>query len=283
MIRYSIIQSPALRTAALLLACLASAGSASAGDRESVLQKAPFSGHEKQEVGARADAARANGIPAEDIDLIVSRGIERGARPETIIHYLDLSSDMQRQGLPVDAVLDRIHQGLAKHVQPARIASSADRLSLKLKEARPLVDELIGAGLTTNRTIDRTRLITQTALGMEASLTRDQIRRINAAVHAKQGSSSLFVRAVGTAANLARQGGSNESASRSVINALKNGNAEQSLAALEKGPDSGSRRGSPTDNSPQQTDQGFSRNSDRGHDRGASRADHGRSSGGRGK
>jgi hypothetical protein len=186
------------------------------------------------DVKLRAAAAINAGVPAEDVEIIVSRGLNRGADVEAINRFLEISESAKRSGLPVGPVLDRIEQGLSKGMPAERIAAASERLTEKLMAARPLVDALIRDGMTSRRSTEREEAIEATARALERSIPVDAIKGMGSAVRGKRGSLTLFTSAVDTATYLAGSGMSSKSASRFVQSAVEKGSSERDLNTMVK-------------------------------------------------
>ncbi len=186
------------------------------------------------DVHTKAAAAISAGVPAEDVEIIVSRSLNRGADAGAINRFLDISVSAKRSGLPVGPVVDRIEQGLSKGVSVDRIAAASERLNEKLMAARPLVDALIRGGMTSRRSMEREEAIASTARALEKSIPPEDIKDMGAAVQGKRGSLTLFTNAVDTATYFAGSGMSSKTASRLVQSAVEKGSSERDLNAMAR-------------------------------------------------
>jgi hypothetical protein len=183
-------------------------------------------------VRSRAAAAISAGIPAEDVGIIVSRGLNRGADAGAVNRFLDVGVSAKRSGVPVGPVLDRIEEGLSKGVPAERVAASSERFTEKLMAAQPLVDGLIRGGMTPRRSAEREEAIASTARALERSISPEAIKEMGAAVRGKQGSLTLFTNSMDTAAYFAGSGMSSKTASRLVQNAVEKGSSGRDLNAM---------------------------------------------------
>src|SRR5262249_36095129 len=84
------------------------------------------------------DVIRA-GVAENEVAGLIQRGVGRGVQPAELVRLLDVVAQAKRQGLPVGPVLDKVKEGLAKRVPPARIAGVAERLAGELATSRDLV------------------------------------------------------------------------------------------------------------------------------------------------
>ncbi len=189
---------------------------------------------EQADVHAKAAAAINAGVPADDVEVIVSRAVKHGAGSGSINRFLDISMSAKQSGLPVGPVLDRIEQGLSKGVPPERIAAASERLVEKLQVAQPLVDTLIRGGMTPRRSTEREEAIEAAARAFEKSIPPEAIEGMGAAVRSKRGSLTLFTGAVDAEAYFAGSGMSAKTASRLVQSAVEKGSSERDLNAMVK-------------------------------------------------
>ncbi|MGE5751677.1 MAG: hypothetical protein ACM30F_06020 [Nitrospirota bacterium] len=208
-----------------------------------ILQSSSLSKTEKTEVQGKAVAAINAGVPAEDVEIIVSRSIRRGADAATINRFLDTSISMRQQGLPVAPVLDRIEQGLSKGVPPERIAVAAQQLASKITVAQPIVDDLIRGGVKPRQRNERETAIEATARALEKSIPAEDLKKMGASVRERKGSLPLFISAANTAAYFAGSGMSSMTSSHLVQNAVEKGYTERDLDGMVKQITNQMRRG----------------------------------------
>jgi len=189
---------------------------------------------EQADVHAKAVNAVNAGVPQEDVEIILSRAINRKADAGTINRLLDASVSAKKGDLPLGPVLDRIEQGLSKGVPPERVAAASERLTAKLAEARPLVDTLIRDGMTPKRTGERDEAIESSARALERSIPAEELKAMGTAVRDKRGSLPLFTSAVDTATYFTGRGMSSGTASRLVRNAVDKGYSIRDLDSMVK-------------------------------------------------
>jgi len=198
----------------------------------SVLAASTLPRTEQAEVSTRATAAMNAGVPGEDVEIIVSRAVGRGADAGAINRFLDIGLSAKKEGLPVRPVLDRIEQGLSKGVPTERIVAASQRLTEKIATAQPLVDALIRDGMTPRRNNEREAAIESAARGLEKSMDTRDIGAMGAAVRSQHGSLLLFSSAMDTATYFAASGMSPKTASRLVRDAVQKGSTEHDLGAM---------------------------------------------------
>lgn len=224
----------------------------------STLQKA-----EQAEVRTKAAAAMNAGVPAEDVEVIVSRAVKRGADAGTISRFLDISASTKQERLPVGPVTDRIEQGLAKGVPAERIAAASQQLGEKLAVARPVVDDLIRDNVRSGTSHEREKAIEAAARALEKSLSPEDLKGIGAAVRTRQGSLTLFTNAANTATYLAGSGMTGKTAVHLVRSAVEKGYSGRDLDALVRRVDEKMRQGAKTEDVAAQMESGMEGNRDR--------------------
>jgi hypothetical protein len=198
---------------------------------------------EQNDVKAGAAAAVGAGLPAEDVEIVVTRSLNRGTDAGTISRFLATSVSAKKEGLPVGPVLDRIEQGLSKGVPAVQIAEASERLTEKLRTARPLVDKLIRDGLRPGRNAERDEAMVSTARALEKSIPEETIKGIGAAAWGRRGSLQLFTRAVDTASYFTVRGMSAQTASNLVQNAVEKGYNEKHLDSMVRRLDTEMKKG----------------------------------------
>src|SRR5206468_5976153 len=81
----------------------------------------------------------------------------RGVQPAELARLLDVLAQAKRQDLPIEPVLDKMKEGIAKRIPPARIAAVASRLSGELATSRDLVRRAEREGIRVEATGERER------------------------------------------------------------------------------------------------------------------------------
>lgn len=234
--------------ALLLMLLVPSSGTFAAENRHldtisRVLEASTFTRPAQVDVNARAAAAINAGVPAEDVEIIVSRAVGHGADAAAINRLLDTGMSVKKEGLPVRPVLDRIEQGLSKGVPVERIIAASQRLAEKIAAAQPLVDTLIRNGMTPRRSNEREAAIASAARALEKSMNAQDIEAMGAAVRNKRGSPMLFTSAMDTATYFAASGMSSKTAMHLVRDAVEKGASEHDLGAMVRRMDDEMKRG----------------------------------------
>ena len=238
---------------------------------KAAVERSPLPGQDKAELLDAAGRALRAGIPADDVEIIISRGRERGVGAGATRELIDTAVKAREKGLPVRAVLNRIEQGLSKGVPPDKIAAASRNLSEKLSTAQPIVGELIGRGLKSGGDKDREYAVETVARALERSIPADTIARTGRQVNERRGSVVLFDKAVHTLTSLTENGMPVESASRLVRSAVERGFTEKDLGKMERDVVEGLGKGKRMDDVVRSTESGIShegKGEDRGSDRG---------------
>src|SRR5262249_10601167 len=93
------------------------------------LETANLSAEGKALLRAKGTAVVRAGVAEAEVAGLIQRGVGRGVQPPELARLLDVVAEAKRQDLPVGPVLDKVKEGLAKRVPPARIVGVASRLS----------------------------------------------------------------------------------------------------------------------------------------------------------
>ena len=245
------------------------------------LDASAYTSRERSDINARAVAAVNAGMPADDAEIVITRGLSRNTDADMIIRLLAICVTAMQEGLPVGPVLDRIEQGLSKGVPEERIAAASERLVETLRTARPLVDRLIRDGLKPARNSERDEATASTARALEKSIPADALREMGATIRAQGGSLRLFARAADTQAYFAARGMSVQTATHLVRKAVAQGSTGQHLDAMVRRMDAELKKGTRVEDAATmmgRDDTG--RDSGRGDLRQEMRTDHGRGAGG---
>jgi hypothetical protein len=204
------------------------------GEARLVVEEASMTREAKSELLAKVDQSIAAGFPAEDVAIIVTRGLKQGVPGDRISGFLDAMTAIKAQGLPVRLVVERIELGLAKGVPAERIEGATRRLAANLAVARPLVEKLEGGGPGSDRGGPSDRTVETVARALERSISPDAIMRTGEKVRDRKASAVLFDRALDTMTVFVGNGMSSDQAARLVHAAVDRGYAERDLETMER-------------------------------------------------
>jgi hypothetical protein len=223
-----------LATAALLAAAPARATDSPPAGMARALERSALSAAAQADITARARETEHAGIPAEDVEIIIGRGLERGADAVILNSFLETVVRTKQQGLPVRPVLDRIEQGLSKGVPPERIDAAVKRLADGLAKAKPLVDRLLQNGLPPGTSGTNDAALESVARAGEQTLSAGTMQGLGEKVRAQGQSLDQFVQAVRTLSFLAGNGMPADAAERVVQAGIERGLTERDYGRLER-------------------------------------------------
>ena len=250
------------------------------------LERSSLSVKEREDLAARARTAVRAGIPEEDVEIIVGRGLERGVDAGTLGSFLETAARTKQQGLPARPVLDRIEQGLSKGVPPERIDAAAGRLADGLAKAKPLVEELLKNGLSAGASGAKDAALESVARAGEQGLSAGTMQGLGEKVRSRGQSLEQFERAVRTLSFLSGSGMHADAAERVVGACIDRGLTERDYARLERKVSDMVREGRSMDDIVRAADREVSRERGAGEGRDSGRQDRGtggtRDAGGRG-
>ncbi|MHB8844755.1 MAG: hypothetical protein ACYC7L_08385 [Nitrospirota bacterium] len=222
---------------AVMALALTAPASAAAGNGDSglpALEQSSFTREEKQAVSGQVRAALVAGVPADDLEIIMTRGLARGVNAATLGHFLETSARVAQEGLPVRPVLDRIEQGLSKGVPPERIDAAGRGLADGLAKARPLVEGLLRNGLPAGSAGAHDAALEAVARAHEQSLPAGMLQALGKTVSEQGGSLDQFERAVRTLSFLAGSGMRAETAERIIRVCVERNCAERDYGRMER-------------------------------------------------
>ena len=189
---------------------------------------------ERKDLAALARSAVRAGIPEEEVEIIVGRGLERGVDVATLGSFLETAVQTKQAGLPVRPVLDRIQQGLSKNIPPARIDEASKRLATGLAQARQLVDGLLQKGMAPGHGDARDAALESVARAREQSIPADAILSVGEKAAAEGLTVSQFDRAARTFSFMTGAGMPVASANRIVLSGVDHGFSERDFGKLER-------------------------------------------------
>jgi len=210
------------------------AGSKQLDETWLTVEKSSLSKEAKLGMLTKADRAVRAGIPAEDVAVIITRGLRQGVESVRIESFLETATRTKEQGLPTRLVLDRIEQGLAKGIPAENISGVTNRLSKNLAVAKPIVSKLESEGIKSTRAGGSEDAVETVARALEKSITRDAVMSTGERVKEQKGSMALFNRAVDTMTTFVGSGMTAKQAEKIVHTAVDKGYSERDLEAMER-------------------------------------------------
>jgi hypothetical protein len=231
---------------ALLLALLAAPATGRANDElagvDRALAASALQQAEQEELRERAATAVRAGVAPDDVAVILTRSLARGADSAAAGKLVDAGRRAAEAGLPAGPVVSRIEQGLAKGVPLDRIAAAAASLVDRMQEARPIVDGLIAGGMRT-AVGEREQAIGSVARTLEKSVPASEVAAIGKAVRGAGGTLGLAARAADAATFFAGSGMAPQTAAALVRHAVERGFTARDLDGMIRQMDAELRRG----------------------------------------
>lgn len=112
-----------------------------------------FAGHADDDPGANRDhrlwvfkESVALGVPEQDLVDLVATCREQGFTSSEIQRVLALVAKAKLAGLPHEALLDKLREGLAKRAEPEAIDAALSAKAQTLRRAKSVVDDLLMEG-----------------------------------------------------------------------------------------------------------------------------------------
>lgn len=220
-------------TLTFVLRANADEGSKQLDEARITVEKSSLTKEAKAGILAKADHAVTSGLPAEDVAIIITRGLKQGIPSTTIEGFLETSRKVKEQHLPSRLVLDRIEQGLAKGVPAERIAGVTQKLSGHLAAANSIVERIENRGVKPAQS-GRSDAVETVARALEKSIPPDAIVRTGEKVRDQKGSMVLFDRAVDAMTVFVSNGMHADQASRMVHSAIEKGYSERDLETMKR-------------------------------------------------
>ncbi len=124
------------------------------------------------------------GISLDDAQDIIQKSLENEGNPYTIINLFSLLSDVEKDDLPNSALINKLKEGLAKGVAPAKIIVSIREKSENLHFAKYLVEQSF---LEETGIREKSEAIEILASSFASNITEDMITDIfTEAIHKKK-------------------------------------------------------------------------------------------------
>lgn len=174
------------------------------------------------------------GVPAADLKIIISRSRKRGLAGPAVRELIGTAARAAREELPLQPVLDRMEQGLAKGVPAERITAATRQLVENLAIAGPLVDRLAGEGLRPRSPQERAYAVETVARALESSIPGDVVGETGKAAVRLRLTLSQLDRAVRSMTFFVRSGLPIDSAERIIRAAMQQGFREKEFSRLER-------------------------------------------------
>jgi hypothetical protein len=210
------------------------AAGASGEDIQSIVDGSAFPPASKETLLESSQEALSNGVPPQDVGVIIRRGLSRGWDAESISKSLRLVSEAGRNKLPLRPLLNRVEQGLSKGVPPERVMEATRRLSEKLEISGRMVGRLEKEGLRAARESEKTEAVQTIAWALERSVPEETVESMGRQMGAGRLSVSRFNLAVSTLTTFAEMGMPVDRASHFIHRAIQKGYSQSDMMRMER-------------------------------------------------
>jgi hypothetical protein len=130
-------------TATCLPSGLSRAGTVNPAEIESLLGKYKLGGSVADEIVRAWRGAVNVGINGKRLEGLIGQALSSGMDAKHVIRAVTLLSNTALNGLPVNPVLNKLSEGLAKRVDQDDLIDAIEKRALSLKQARQLLSVLI--------------------------------------------------------------------------------------------------------------------------------------------
>lgn len=118
----------------------------------------------------------AESLSVQDRESISRLGSAQGRSASEIGPLLDQVSKAGERGLPTEALLNKVREGLAKGIEPGRIDPVLRQMTSRLESAREVLDEAKGHGMAEG---NRHRALETMAEALARGTTVDEVRELS--------------------------------------------------------------------------------------------------------
>jgi hypothetical protein len=125
-----------------------------------------------------AEIAFAQSVLPQDLDDIARLSAAQGRSAEEVKPLVDLATKAGERGLPPGPLVNKIKEGLAKGVEPARIEPVLREMAGRLETAQETLKELSGRGLVDAGSSGRQRAVEVLAEALARGASPDEVRQI---------------------------------------------------------------------------------------------------------
>ncbi len=125
-----------------------------------------------------AETAFGQSILPPDLDDIARLSAAQGRSAEEIKPLIELANKAGERGLPPGPLVNKIKEGLAKGIEPARIEPVLREMAGRLETAQEILKELSGRGLVDAGSGGRQRAVEVLAEALARGVVPDEVREI---------------------------------------------------------------------------------------------------------
>lgn len=123
-----------------------------------------------------ATAVWAEPLSVQDRDAITRLGSAQGRSEEELRPLLEQVTKAAERGLPSEALVNKVKEGLAKGVEPTRIDPVLKQMTSRLESAREVLEEAKSRGMSEG---NRQRALETMAEAFARGATKDEVRELS--------------------------------------------------------------------------------------------------------
>lgn len=113
---------------------------------ENVIDASKIPDNAKNNLKQSARDAVNKGIPAAELKIITERHLDAGMAPEALSKWFRIITETSGKGLPINPVMDKIKEGIAKNIQPVRIEKALDLVIERLGYSKEVINDFVKSG-----------------------------------------------------------------------------------------------------------------------------------------
>lgn len=151
---------------------------------------------------------------------------------EQMIRAYDIIGEAKKNGLPVEPVMNKLHEGIGKHIQNQNIIMAMEKVKERYKSATRYAYSMTDSEEETNAlTGDIAESLAAGMTGNDIESIGEMLDQMNIQTKEK---SSLKIQTLSTVKTMARTGAGSASVINTIQAALKNGYDQNKMKGLEK-------------------------------------------------
>ena len=146
---------------------------------EALIQSTPYlSSAERDRLITSLQEAHNKGLPGPEAQIIISKSLTREVAPEVINGFLELTIEAYQQQLPVEPILNKMKEGLAKGIEGEGIQRAATGVIKQLRVSKEMVEQAAQRGIKINGLQEKQRFIGAMALAQARGMEPGSLQQI---------------------------------------------------------------------------------------------------------
>lgn len=118
------------------------------------------------------------GFPASEAQMIISKSLTNKIAPGTINGFMGLALEAYRQQLPLEPILNKIKEGLAKGVAGEMVQRVATEVTMQLRAGKEMVEQVLQKGVKVSDLREKERLIAAITLAQARGMNLKDLQQI---------------------------------------------------------------------------------------------------------